>query len=1370
MSSVLSSDPSATSAAATSASTSSMGLGAAQGSQGISLVALLTAMASSSIIFGVQMVAFMLLRNKLARIFKPKTYLVPERERTEPPPRSPWGWLFAIFQFQDREVINKCGLDAYFFLRYLQTLLVIFIPMAVVIIPILVPINYIGGRGPAWALQFAGDKNLTEVSSNPNVTGLDQLAWTNVQPTKTHRYWAHLVLALLAITWVCGVFFVELRVYIKVRQDYLTSAEHRLRASATTVLVSAIPNKWLTKEALAGLYDVFPGGIRNIWINRNYDELLTKIHLRDEIHLMLEGAETQLIRAAKRAQKKLKEKEEKAQARASRRRAPTKEEKAERIQRENELAERLAKSGGVATGEEAPHTVDDAVGEEEELERQEAARQHKRHSSKSKFKLVHPLTTMGQGFDAVGQGLNKGVGAVGKAGETALGGVRGLGRELDETIEETNGNGFVALDARSIGGDDEYDHYGRYRYRTTPPAPYGSGVAEKKQDPEKLAAPGGEDRPSISSESDPRSFEGDRKLAGNTVRRNGFQYGGDGANDSSRNDNWWKFWEGPAGGFPSPIPTGYEDDQFPLTQGDGPRSRVATGAPKKSTWEVIKSIIPFLQTDNGPGVEYPKAFNDEYKEDATEAAWQRYLKERDRPTHRIARFSWTPTWFFAIPGISPKVDTIYWCRGQLAQLNLEIELDQKSPERFPLMNSAFIQFNHQVAAHMACQSVTYHVPKQMAPRTVEISPNDVLWDNMSIKWWEAWLRTAVVTAVVLGMILLWSIPVAWTSTLSQISSLVSTKPWLHWLKVIPEKTLQAIAGVLPALVLSILLSLVPTILGYLAFVQGSQTGNEKQGSVQTYYFAFLFVQVFLVVSISGGAVAALGSWSSDITSIPETLAQQLPKAANYFFSYMILQALSVSSGTLLQLTTLIFWFVLPKVFDNTARQKWTRNTTLPSVSWGSFFPVYTNFACIGLIYCVVSPVIIIFAIITFTLLWIANRYNMLYVSRFRIDTGGLLYPRAINQTFTGLYVMELCLIGLFFLTQDEQGNVLAAQALIMIVALLLTALYQFLLNWSFGPLLRYLPITFEDEAVLRDEAFDRMQAKRLGLTTDDPEDLPQNDGTGIHGPGYIEMENLQQTGGGKFSKLRPTNLVHGAAVAGSWAVRSGRNLRHKTFTRGSGTDGAHGTEERIVQPRITRKRQHRDIEAQKRIANALYGGYNDEIEDLAPEERDGLVKHAFQHYALRARRPVVWIPRDDIGVSDDEVRRTRDYAGENIWISNVGAALDAKPRELPVSESATTRRTLCADAAVADPSTSKSTPVRDVVTQQPRPVNKSNDDPAQINANLSQIDNWGEKAKRRKTTGTGRMRHMKEVPRRFKNGFQTGAPKGARGPANKSSE
>ncbi|KAG8302888.1 60S ribosomal protein L37 [Homalodisca vitripennis] len=35
-------------------------------------------------------------------------------------------------------------------------------------------------------------------------------------------------------------------------------------------------------------------------------------------------------------------------------------------------------------------------------------------------------------------------------------------------------------------------------------------------------------------------------------------------------------------------------------------------------------------------------------------------------------------------------------------------------------------------------------------------------------------------------------------------------------------------------------------------------------------------------------------------------------------------------------------------------------------------------------------------------------------------------------------------------------------------------------------------------------------------------------------------------------------------------------------------------------------------------------------------------------------------------------------------------------------------------------------------------------------------DNWSVKAQRRKTTGTGRMRHLKIVRRRFRNGFREG--------------
>ncbi|KAM7218587.1 protein of unknown function DUF221 domain containing protein [Rhypophila decipiens] len=1209
--------------------------------RGISLVGFVTALAASLIVFGIQTGLFLLLRNKLARIFKPKTYLVPERERTDPPPASPWNLIRTLIKFNDREIIKKCGLDAYFFLRYLQTLLIIFVPIAFVVIPILIPLNFVGGLG-----QSVVQANETDTADVRIPTGLDTLAWGNISPANLDRRNVHLALALLVIIWVCGVCFSELRVYVKIRQDYLTSAEHRLRASANTVLVSSIPEKWLSEEALRGLFDVFPGGIRNVWLTRDFTKLLEKIHKRDAVHQQLEAAESDLIRAAKRSQLKLRAAEEK-KFRKGKSRAERKAEQAQRDKEEDEDARRRAEGpGGISAGDheeisdeiDAAHdTSDDSGGRRDGDDLSDV---QEGRTDKPIIDMKGGLAKVGKGL---GMGLKKGVAAVG-------GGAKAFQQGVDGEIERTGGFDFVRNDDNTGGrlpsrGSDRprrvqilEDGEDRPKVSFASETPLHTPSTYQDRAPSRMSR--------MSQDSELKKDLG-RQFLGNTTRK---------ANLDEvfvTEKKWYQFWKPPAGGYASPIPQGWDGDDDSLKEDN------------KSFWEKVKGFIPFLGGDE-QGPEYPEAYTRDYtKEKEEKPEWEKWLKAKHRPTHRLPLFDWTPSWLPGLPLINKKVDTIYWCRAELARLNLEIEEDQRHPERYPIMNSAFIQFNNQVAAHMACQSVTHHVPKQMAPRTVEISPNDVIWDNMAIKWWDEWARSALVFGLVFLMIILWATPVAWTASLAQIDAVVEKAPWLGFLteNATVAKAVKAISGVLPAVVLAILLALVPIILDLLAGFQGSKTGAQKSEVVQVYYFAFLFVQVFLVVSIASGALQALATVTSDLTSTPTVLARSLPGAANYFFTYMILQALSTSSGTLLQIGTLFVWYILSRILDNTARAKWTRNTQLPSVRWGSFFPVYTNFACIALIYSIVAPLICVFAIITFSLLWFAHRYNMIYVTRFRNDTGGVLYPRAINQTFTGLYVMELCMVGLFFLVEDEDNNnVCFPQAITMIVALILTALYQFLLNSSFGPLLRYLPITFEDEAVLRDEAFQRAQARRLGLLADEDDEatnlnsgaLDKNREAGED----IELRNLKkghkrQGTEGSVGSLSKLQAVRGIRHAGTWAARGGKQLKAATF----------GKADANLKTAATYRKQRRlkDLEAQRAIGDALYGGYHDEIEDLTPEERDVLVRKAFQHYALRARRPTVWIPRDDLGVSDDEILRTREFS-EHIWISNEGTALDSKVR------------------------------------------------------------------------------------------------------------
>ncbi|KAF3392692.1 putative protein RSN1 [Penicillium rolfsii] len=1171
--------------------------------EGVSLKSFLASLATAMVVFAVEFLLFMLLKGKLTRIYQPRTYLVPDRERTEPSPPGLFRWIVPVFRTSSSEFIQKCGLDAYFFLRYLRMLLKIFIPMGFLILPILLPINRVGGKGTS-------SQNGTDSGARWNVSGLDQLAWGNVKPEHTDRYWAHCVLAVIMIVYVCAIFFDELRGYIRMRQAYMTSPQHRLRASATTVLVTAIPHSWLNVESLDNLFDVFPGGIRNIWINRNFDDLNEKVKERNELALKLEAAETDLVVQCKKAALK-KAKAEAKKAGKSKTEAQN-QEKAATDQR----AAQMAMGPGVSSGDpHQAHTLREVLHGHPDT--------HKRGASDgSRTGGVFDPALMAAGL--VGHGVEK-------LGKTVKGGLKKVEVGFDNKLARNGGfvettDNYLPARGRSppiFDGDSPTDDLamGSVNPITKPQAPAEIQSESMCQD----TRPTPQKRPSWKD-----------RMSSHL------------SNHSKR--------------------SGPKPDEYPLTGPDSPTT--ATPSKSKTRKDLGDRRKSHKEGDEIEGEEYPVAYNEDFdNEDYGEPLWEQYIRPKDRQTHRLPIFGWK--WMPSLWLIGKKVDTIDYCRKELARLNLEIEIDQQHPERFPLMNSAFIQFNHQVAAHMACQSVAHHLPKQMAPRIVEISPDDVIWDNMSMKWWERYLRTFGVVTLVIGMVIGWAFPVAFTGLLSQLSYLEGAFTWLAWLNKLPAWLISAIQGILPALFLAILMALLPLILRFLCKAQGVHTGMAIELTVQNYYFAFLFVQLFLVVTIASSFTTILENFTN-VTSWPELLATNIPKSSNYFFSYMILQAMSVSAGALVQIFGLVSWFILAPIMDSTARKKWARTTNLNQMQWGTFFPVYTTLASIGLIYCVVAPLIMVFNIITFSLFWFVYRYNTLYVTKFRFDTGGLLFPRAVNQLFTGLYFMEVCLIGLFFLVRDTEGSVACkGQAIVMIIVLILTIGFQILLNEAFGPLLRYLPITLEDDAVRRDEEFHRAQLVRLGLSVDGEDE--DDDGQLEHRLANRERKEHDRDRDAQDIELkaleadREERKRHDSGLLStpklgakrpSWADRS-PDRRSKFF--GANSAGPSPTIKAL------REKMSHDTEAQgpatKTVGHALFAGIHDELEDLTPDERDQLVQRAFQHEALRAKRPVVWIPRDDLGISDDEVYRTQRFS-KHIWISNEYQALDGKCRAI----------------------------------------------------------------------------------------------------------
>jgi len=258
--------------------------------------------------------------------------------------------------------------------------------------------------------------------------------------------------------------------------------------------------------------------------------------------------------------------------------------------------------------------------------------------------------------------------------------------------------------------------------------------------------------------------------------------------------------------------------------------------------------------------------------------------------------------------------------------------------------------------------------------------------------------------------------------------------------------------------------------------------------------------------------------------------------------------------------------------------------------------------------------------------------------------------------------MELCLIGLFFLVRDENNKVVCfGQGITMIVFTALTVIYQFLVNDAFGPLLRYLPITLEDAAVARDEEFARAQRKRWNMggeaedegenINDALEEQERRERDADRAAEEMEMRNIEA----RRHKLDPRKLM---PEPSRWADSS-RSRRSKDFGHyPRREDDVYATSHQHMQ-----RNKIKDLEAQRdtRIGDDLFSGLHDEIEDLTPDERDKLVQRAFQHEALRAKRPVIWIPRDRLGISDDEVYRTQMFS-KHVWISNEHTGLDSKGR------------------------------------------------------------------------------------------------------------
>lgn len=254
-----------------------------------------------------------------------------------------------------------------------------------------------------------------------------------------------------------------------------------------------------------------------------------------------------------------------------------------------------------------------------------------------------------------------------------------------------------------------------------------------------------------------------------------------------------------------------------------------------------------------------------------------------------------------------------------------------------------------------------------------------------------------------------------------------------------------------------------------------------------------------------------------------------------------------------------------------------------------------------------------FAAIGLWLFYFAYRYNILFVYDLNIDTKGLVYPRALQQLFVGLYIAQLCLVGLFAI---EAGNSVGGVGplVMMVVFLIFTALYNVALNNALGPLLNYLPKT--------------LQAEERGLIA--AEQNERNEAAEEAGVDTGATPTDAADGFPNHEKGRNGGVVAASKLAGSTPLQGAPPHKKPNFLV------------KFLKPHI-----YNDYATMRRLVPRDFA-------NIDYTERD--VADAYLSPAVTSQVPLLWVPRDGMGVSAQEVRDS----AKVVPITDEGASLDGK--------------------------------------------------------------------------------------------------------------
>jgi len=469
---------------------------------------------------------------------------------------------------------------------------------------------------------------------------------------------------------------------------------------------------------------------------------------------------------------------------------------------------------------------------------------------------------------------------------------------------------------------------------------------------------------------------------------------------------------------------------------------------------VIKSIV-------NPKVNELREMQDERKGYAAKLKVVRdFITENpteDRPQHR-------PKY---IPGLSAKVDSESYFEEEIASLdgaieNIRKEIFAMEEETSMYTREGFTTFKLRSVALASAQTNHMDPPECLACEPAP-EPENIFWENLDMSKYARMARWLISFTLIVLLFIFWAVPVTFIQGITSLDTLSRLGPFSFLGTVVnelPQFVTGIIQGILPTLALTIFMALLPTILGAIFGIAAPRTHTKLSNDVMKSYFAFLFINVFLVTVIAGSIFKVIQKIISSPGDAPNLLAQGISAQTTFYINYLLVNL----AGNFIFVSALIP-FVISRIFIKflckTREEKAKKEIPSPSKINIKITKELILFA-IGVIYMTIGPLITVFATIYFAFSYLTSKYQFMYMITPAQD-GSRMTPTIVTICTCMMIIYQLIMVGIFAIKFFNYG-------IIVVVTVPITLAWYVYLRGRFRRGIVFPPASLLPNAEFSDEA------------------------------------------------------------------------------------------------------------------------------------------------------------------------------------------------------------------------------------------------------------------------------------------------------------